>query len=133
MDDPQDQRYQAIREQVIWKLGLRITFVINFIFFVLIEILMLQKVMTSGAANDLIKPLMFGLVWGIGVLIHGHLAFNPLGRLIDRIVQGEMARESQGMELEKPKRQITRLGDDGELIEVNEAGETTPRKQKNFS
>jgi hypothetical protein len=130
MDNPQ-QHYEAMRKRVMWTLVLRVSFVFNILFYILIILLLREDLKTSTSAEDVLGALLFVLIWGGGLLVHAASAFNLLGWATDRIVRREIVRNGQDISEEKPKRQAMRLGDDGELLEVDEVNELHSQKVKN--
>jgi hypothetical protein len=115
----QDKQYEAIRKRVALRLVLQGAFFLNLIFFALVLLLLLR----SGAG--IMGTAFFVLIWGAGLLLHAALAFNLLGRLIDRETRRELERAGLA---EKPKRHRLELGEDGELVDIVDEWEDEKEK-----
>lgn len=114
-----DERYEVARKRVVQKLILRATFVFNVIFFILVSAMLLR---TSGidTPDDQLGAMFFFLIWGSVLLIHGMLAFNLFG-LLDPLINRLTERELEQIRLaEKPKHREIELGEDGELVDVDD-------------
>jgi hypothetical protein len=107
--------YRIARRKVIRRLILRVSFVINLIFFALLIPLLIQEI--PKASENLIGVIIFVLIYGTFLLFHGGAAFNLFGRFIDRATSQELERQSR---YEKPKRSTLAVGEDGELVEVED-------------
>ncbi|HVO43843.1 MAG TPA: hypothetical protein VMT34_14535 [Aggregatilineales bacterium] len=119
-----EEHYRMIRRRVVRRLFLRITFVLNAVFFAMIMTLLIGNVRTT---EGFLGMAIVALGWGAFLLGHGSLAFNFFGRLIDRAVRREADRDQP---LEKPKRQALEFGDDGELVEsVQDVPDSEARQQ----
>jgi hypothetical protein len=105
--------YEVARRRVVVRFVLRLTFLFNLLFFLLI---MLQLGSDIGKnPENILGTAFFVLIWGALLLTHGSLAFNLFGGLIDRAARREL---EQQQFTEKPKRHRLELGEDGELNEV---------------
>ena len=120
-----DAAYRKARQRVIGRLILQITFVANLLFFILITITILA---TSHGPDALLGALVWALIWGTFLAIHGMFAFNLFRRRIDQAVQRELERE---IPKEKAKHQVMEIGDDGELVDTGEEVPATRHSSKN--
>ncbi len=116
-----DAAYRAARRRVIRHLILQITFVANVLFYLLTTILILitpsKYGVTDVPGSTVAGALVWSVIWGTILFIHAMFAFDLFRGRIDRAVQRELQREALK---EKPKRQVVGLGEDGELIDVEE-------------
>ena len=108
-----DDEFRAARRRVVRRYFLRVSFVFNLLFFLLVLVLIAQD--DTTASEKLAGGIAFSLIYGAFLLLHGNAAFNPFGKWIDRAARREM--EQQNF-IEKPKRHHLELGEDGELNEV---------------
>jgi hypothetical protein len=108
----QDIQYEQMRRRVARRMVLRALFIVHLLLFLMVTALMTQQ-MTSP--ENVVGGTIAFLTWGTFVLLHGGLAFNLFGGVIDRATRRELERETL---TEKPKRTHVELGDDGELVEV---------------
>ena len=119
-----DDQFEAVRQRVVLRLALRLTFFINLIFGLLITAALAQSL--SEGNGDLIGAAFFVFLWLTGLFFHGAFAFPLASRFIDRATRREIARDAIN---EKPKRHRLELDDDGELVEiVGEDEEKVKRK-----
>jgi hypothetical protein len=113
-----DERYEVARKRVIQKLILRATFVFNVIFFGLVTLLLSRQGINTE--SDRLGVVFFVLIFGSALAVHGALAFNLFG-LISPLINRLTQRELEQIRLaEKPKRREFELGEDGEMIEIDE-------------
>jgi uncharacterized membrane protein YdjX (TVP38/TMEM64 family) len=117
--------YAAARRKVIWRTILRASFFFDLIFFLLI----LATLLLNWPANpdNIMGTLFFFFIMGSFLLVHGMVAFNWLGRWLDRATQRELGR---GQPSEKAKRTHLELGEDGELVEVDDRWLVEAEEQK---
>ncbi|MBI5670996.1 MAG: hypothetical protein HZC41_23630 [Chloroflexi bacterium] len=108
-----DERYQAARRRVIGRLFWRLTFFLDLIFFLLLMYVLWLSVGRTPESEDNLGALFATFIFGSGLLVHGALAFNVFGRLIDRATRRELERDQPE---EKPKRKRLQLADDGEVV-----------------
>lgn len=118
-------QYQAARRRVVRRFALRLTFVVNLIFFLLVTIQLAFDVLRSP--ENAIGMAYFLLIWGTFLILHGIVAFNLLGRFIDRATQRELELDHP---VEKPKRQRLELDDEGVLIEIVEADQPLEKAKR---
>jgi hypothetical protein len=109
-----DHEFKAARRRVMRRYMLRLTFIFNLLFFILI-LLLIASDPHELPENKLLGGAVFALIWSALLLLHGSLAFNLFGGLIDRAARREL---EQHQPEEKPKRYRLELGEDGELNEV---------------
>ncbi len=111
----QNDHYNSVRHDIVKRLVLQATFVINLLLFLLVLIVLTRDAVLPG--RDATGLMFFLLTAGIGLMIHATFAFDLFERFIDWAVQKVLARESVK---EKRKPKYIALGDDGELVETEE-------------
>ena len=89
---------------------MKITFVGDLLFVILVTGLILTSGKPDSAAGVLVWLVMGGTV----LAVHALFTFNIFRRYIDQMAQREMARDEP---YEKPKRHAMEISDDGELVE----------------
>lgn len=112
MNELDDKTYKELREKVMWRIILRWTWVLNFLFSGMVILLLIQAILEDP--SDPLGTAMGILIFASGIIIHGVLAFNVLDRVVDRALAHELKR--YGLD-EKPKRRTVEVGEDGELVE----------------
>jgi hypothetical protein len=119
-----DEQYESVRKQVMVRLTLQGTFVINLIFGLLIVAALAQDI--SSGSGDAIGAAFFIFLWLTGLIIHGLLAFNLFNKIVDRTTHHALERADLA---DKPKRHRLELGEDGELVEVVDEWEDDKEKR----
>ncbi len=107
-----DSTYRTARRRVVRRLIMQITFAADLLFFILItlDILLSPK-------HDVVGALTWALIWGVVLAIHAMFTFDLFSRRIHQATLRELDRERMQ---EKPKRQQLELGDDGELVDLQD-------------
>jgi len=129
---------EAIRKRVIERRKLRQDFYIHLLFFIPFNVFF-WFLWIGGGSNGFPWPLVVTLAWGLGVVSHAmdvyYKTSDRATRSEDEEVQREIEKERMRLygsaDLEKPKRGVARLSDDGEIVYENESEAQTVKKTHN--
>jgi hypothetical protein len=124
----QEFDYRSVRRRVIRRLFVRGLFWANFALFVVHYFISIRWGLYASWIT---------VTWGLFLAIHFTLAFNIIGRLVDRATRREIERlRRQGYTVADPevgsklkRNQVARLVDDGEVVFEDEAPPERRRRQ----